>query len=182
MGAACCKVVLQQVNSPSVSCEPVLRKGYLVSRLTIVTVLAVLIAMPSSLVAQSPDVESLREAMQAFCDAANSGDIEYISGHYVPEVTRFHDSGELDIGWTERRAKAFAEVVEKGFGFAFERCEVIDARVYGDVGVTAGHMYGYMTYPEGIVAEGPWRFTYLWVWQDEAWKEAHHHVSHLEKN
>ena len=105
--------------------------------------------------------------------------VESIDQHYLPEVSRFHDSGKLDIGWDEEKAKAFSQFVEEGFGFALEKCEVVDARVYGDVGITAGYMYGHMTYPGGTVINGPWRFSYLWVREGDGWKEAHHHVSLL---
>jgi ketosteroid isomerase-like protein len=139
---------------------------------------------PSELLKQPAEigplaVESLRAALQGLCEALNEGDVDSIHKHYLSEVTRFHDSGKLDVGWSEQRAEAFSDYVNDGFGFALERCHVVDARVYGDMGITAGYMYGHMIYPGGTVIEGPWRFTYLWARQDGEWKEAHHHVSLL---
>ena len=136
----------------------------------------------SNLAAQDADEQTLRAAMEEFCAAANRGDMEYIDRHYVPEVTRFHSTGELDVGSDERKANGLKAAAERGFAFAFERCDVVDARVYGEVGITAGHMYGHMTLANGSAVQGPWRFTYIWVRQGDEWKEAHHHVSLLEQN
>ena len=145
--------------------------------LTLAIVLCV--AISASLAAQSGDVSSLRRAMEGFCAAANRADMDYIDKHYLPEVSRFHSSGELDLGWTEEKALGFRQAFDDGFSFSFERCEIVDARAYGEVGITAGHMYGHMTLVDGTLLQGPWRFTYLWVRRDGEWREAHHHVSLL---
>ncbi len=139
----------------------------------------VLLVLSSSVHTQEPGTESLRAAMAEFCAKANQGDMDYIDQHYVPEATRFHSAGPLDVGWTEDKARA---IKESQLSFTFDRCEVVDARVYGDTGVTAGYLHGHMTSGNGARLDGPWRFTYVWVQVADEWKEAHHHVSLLNQN
>lgn len=123
--------------------------------------------------------QAIRKAAEDVCRALRDADVEYLDRHYLPEVTRFHPNGRLDVGWTAQKLASFKNAAEKGRKYVIEKCEVIDARVYGETGITAGHMYGHIANADGSIARGPWRFTYVWVKQGTAWKEAHHHVSPL---
>lgn len=144
-------------------------------------ILVVLVSITVMLSAQSPGEQSLRAAMENFCEAANRGDGDYIDQHYLSEVSRFHSDGKLDLGWDEKKAEAFKRALDGGFSLSFELCEVVDARIYGNVGLIAGYIHGQINFGDGGSMNGPWRATYVWVWSDGQWKEAHHHVSLLEE-
>jgi len=125
------------------------------------------------------DEEALRAETRKLILSLNAGDVGWISSHYVPEVTRFHQRGRLDVGWTDAKCREMRRILDDGTSFEFSELEIVDVRIYGDVGITAGHLYSQVTIPGLEPVGGPSRFTYVWVKIGGRWKEAHHHVSDL---
>ena len=123
--------------------------------------------------------EELERAVEKVIDSLNRADIEWLSGHYAPEVTRFHQRGKLDVGWNEEKAVELQKTLASGVKFNITKVELTDVRIYGDTGITAGHYLSELTLPDGTKNVGPARFTYVWTKTSDGWKEVHHHVSDL---
>lgn len=123
--------------------------------------------------------EELEREAENVIDSLNRADVEWLSQHYVPEVTRFHQRGKIDVGWNEDKAIQLQKALDAGVKFNITDVELIDVRVYGDTGITAGHFLSELTLPDGTKTSGPARFTYVWVRTGDGWKEVHHHISDL---
>ena len=123
--------------------------------------------------------EELEREVEKVIDSLNSADIEWLSEHYVPEVTRFHQRGKIDVGWNAEKADEFQRTLAAGVKFSITNVELVDVRIYGDTGITAGHYLSELTLPDGTKSVGPARFTYVWTRTPDGWKEVHHHVSDL---
>ncbi|MEM9435365.1 MAG: DUF4440 domain-containing protein [Pseudomonadota bacterium] len=103
-----------------------------------------------------------------------------LNDHYVPEVTRFHQEGGLDVGWTPDRAVHFQDMFDGGLTLILEDWEIVDLRVYGDTALTAGYAKAGWQDADGRGSVEDIRFTYVWVRTEHGWREAHHHVSNLD--
>jgi ketosteroid isomerase-like protein len=123
--------------------------------------------------------EELEKELEKVIGALNGADAEWLSEHYVSEVTRFHQRGAIDVGWDEEKAADLQRTFAAGVRFNFTEVELIDLRIYGDTGITAGHFISELTLPDGTRTGGPARFTYVWTRTSDGWKEVHHHISDL---
>lgn len=123
--------------------------------------------------------EELEREVEKVVASLNAADVDWLSQHYAPEVTRFHQRGKLDVGWNERKAADFRTTLNAGFKFNISDIELIDVRIYGDTGITAGHFRSEVALSDGMKIGGPARFTYVWTRTDAGWKEVHHHISDL---
>ena len=123
--------------------------------------------------------EELEREVEKVIASLIGGDVDWLSQHYAPEVTRFHQRGKLDVGWNEDKATELQNALNAGVKFSFSEVELVDVRIYGDMGITAGHFQSELTLPDGTKTGGPARFTYVWTRTDAGWKEVHHHVSDL---
>jgi ketosteroid isomerase-like protein len=121
--------------------------------------------------------QALRTEVDSVVRALNEADVDWISAHYLPEATRFHQRGRLDIGWTDTKADEMRQRLNAGMSFDVTDVEVADVRIYGNTGITAGHFDSELTLPGGQKVKGLARFTYVWVRSNGDWKEVHHHVS-----
>ena len=124
--------------------------------------------------------EELEREVEKLIASLNNADVDWLSDHYAPEVTRFHQRGSLEVGWTEDKATELRKAIKAGFAFKFSKIELVDVRIYGNTGITAGHFHSELTLPDGTKTGGPARFTYVWTRTDDGWKEVHHHVSDLQ--
>jgi len=123
--------------------------------------------------------EELEREVEKVIASLNGADVDWLSEHYFPEVTRFHQRGQLDVGWNEHKANEFRNVLNAGLKFSISEVELVDVRIYGDTGITAGHFQSELTLLDGTKTGGPARFTYVWTRTDDGWKEIHHHISDL---
>ena len=123
--------------------------------------------------------EALERELENVIHSLNRADVEWLSEHYVSEVTRFHQRGAIDVGWNDEKAADLQSSFDAGVKFNFTNVELIDVRIYGDTGITAGHFFSELTLPDGTRTGGPARFTYVWTRTSDGWKEVHHHVSDL---
>ena len=53
--------------------------------------------------------------------------------------------------------------------------------VYGSAAVATFYTEGTTSYPDGTVIRDPLRHTVVWVKQGDTWREAHSHVSKLNR-
>ncbi len=125
------------------------------------------------------DEETLKSEVMKVVQALNDGDVDWISQHYLPEVTRFHQRGQLDIGWSDSKADEMRQFLAAGMCFEISDVDVVDVRVYGNTGITVGHLQSRLVVPGIDDVIGAARFTYVWVKTNGSWKEVHHHISDL---
>lgn len=126
------------------------------------------------------DRDEIRHETERLFQALNEGNVDWLTVHYVPEVTRFHQRGALDIGWTEEKAAGFKKMFEDGLELILNNWELADIRIYGDTAISAGYFDGGWRFPSGEEHISKARFTYVWIKRDGMWKEVHHHASDLQ--
>ena len=146
----------------------------------VLTLLLIVLFYSNNVIAQSTDEVEIRKELDKVWKSLENGDVDFLRKHYIPEVTRFHMTGNLDIGWDEEKAKSTEDFFASGWKIVTEKYKVSDIRVFGDMAITAGTGNGIQSLGDGTSEEMSWRFTYVWVKQDGRWLEAHHHVSPIE--
>lgn len=144
-----------------------------------------LIAFGAASCAKNADAESqsaedaVMQAQENLFELLLTKNASGLNKHYLPEVTRFHQEGELDVGWSEKRSEEFQSMFDNGLTLVLEDWRVVDLRVYGDTAITAGYANAGWQDSSGNSEVTPIRFTYVWVKTEDGWKEAHHHASDL---
>ena len=128
------------------------------------------------------DKKELIEEHEKLFQALKQADVDWLTEHYVPDVTRFHQKGGLDIGWTADKAAGFKKMFEDGLELVMNDWELSDIRIYGDFAVTAGYVDGGWKLPSGEKHIKKMRISYVWHKIAGRWKELHHHASDLQGN
>jgi len=124
--------------------------------------------------------EDLEREVEKVIASLKGADVDWLSQHYAPEVTRFHQRGQLDVGWNEDKANEFRNSLNAGgVKFSLSEVELVDVRIYGEPGITAGHFHSKLKLPDRTTIGGPARFTYVWTRTNAGRKEIHHHISDL---
>lgn len=123
------------------------------------------------------DEQAVREAQENLFEILLNKQAYKLNGHYLPEVTRFHQEGELDVGWSQARSEEFQRMFDNGLSLVLRDWEIVDTRVYGNSAITAGYAnVGWQDAEEnGDIVKI--RFTYIWIKTADGWREAHHHAS-----
>lgn len=134
---------------------------------------------PPRAAAQTAEESALREEVGRVFAALTNRDAAYFEDHYVPEVSRVHLTGGVDPGWDAVKAEGVAEFFASGWIPSVDGYEIVDLRIYGEFGLTAGVAQMTQTFPGGTPESFEFRFSYVWRLVDGRWKEIHHHVSRL---
>jgi Domain of unknown function (DUF4440) len=136
---------------------------------------AAVLALPPA--AHAQDAASLRSAIENHYLAIHAGDSEATWSHHLPDFSIFTGDGRilLEPGFFEAAERAGAT-----FGFPTINLAMsnFNEQIYDNVGVALFYLTGTKTV-RGEVTAGTWRVSAVWVWQDGAWKEGHHHESPL---
>lgn len=148
-----------------------------------VALLILIILAFSTQAVQAQDASSLKEAIIAHYKAINTGESESVSEQHRPDFTIFFRDGTMlvareDIevanqvgfssgnGDSDNNEGSGANVIPYNF----------TAQIYDNVGLATFYLWG--TYGSGEEKEeGMWRVSAVWIYEDGAWKEAHHHES-----
>jgi ketosteroid isomerase-like protein len=127
--------------------------------------------------AHAQDAESLRTAIEDHYLAIHAGDSEMTWSHHLTDFSIFPSDGSilLEPGFFESAERMGATFVFPTSNLAMNH---FNAQIYDDVGVALFYLSGTRK-ARGEVTAGTWRVSAVWVWQDGAWKEAHHHESPL---
>ena len=121
--------------------------------------------------------EAVFQAQENLFEILRNKQPHQLNDHYLPEVTRFHQEGGLDVGWSADRADEFQKIFDSGLTLTLTDWELLDLRIYGNTAITAGQAIGGWQDGDGNGTLSTIRFTYVWVKTAEGWKEAHHHAS-----
>lgn len=125
------------------------------------------------------DIVAVEAETRRLFDAWNTGDIDYIAGHYAEDATRFHPAGELDCGFSAEARAAIKGAFDAGFTFKIQGADLHGTKVIGDVAIVTGVVRGDYFLPDGTPGDKPLRVSYVWVKEGGEWKELHHHASVL---
>jgi ketosteroid isomerase-like protein len=125
------------------------------------------------------DVEAIKNEHEGLFQALKNEDVDWVTGHYAEDVSRFHQEGGLDIGWTSEKANDFKKLFNDGLKLILNSWEFLDIRTFGEFGLSAGYLDGGWQFPDGTKHISKMRFSYVWAKIDGRWKEIHHHVSDL---
>ena len=123
--------------------------------------------------------DEVRAVEIATLAASCAADADAFVQHFHPRFTGFAAAGGLlvegdaALDVSAMRAKAEAGLTDS-LGFRH-----LDIRIYGDIAVDTGYMTGTVRGPGGVVIEGTWRYTGVWLKQDGQWKAIHAHFSPL---
>lgn len=146
-----------------------------------VALLILIILAFSTQAVQAQDASSLKETIIAHYKTINTG--ESVSEQHRPDFTIFFRDGTMlvtreDIevanqvgfssgnGDSDNNEGSSANVIPYNF----------TAQIYDNVGLATFYLWG--TYGSGEEKEeGMWRVSAVWIYEDGAWKEAHHHES-----
>ena len=127
--------------------------------------------------AHAQDAASLRTAIENHYVAIHAGDSDATRSQHLADFSIFPGDGRilLEPGFFESAERMGAS---SGFPEIDVAISNFNAQIYDDVGVALFYLTGTKTV-RGEVTAGTWRISAVWVWQDGAWKEAHHHESPL---
>ena len=109
----------------------------------------------------------------------NDGDAAKIAQYMLPDATAFTQVG----AGTSLAAPPFNQAglqtnMDGGANFNFSYINM-NVQVYGDAAVFTAYETGDMSFPNGQVSQGPWRYTAVLIKRDGVWKQAHRHTSPL---
>jgi len=129
--------------------------------------------------AQGQDEQAVKQAILTHYEAANSGDtptvIEQHSANFngflldLGPLVRFDSRDEQRKAWIDNPDADFVADLEP---------RDIEVMLVGDVAIATLYLDGSWG-PRAAPVEGPFRVTEVWVKEDGAWKELHHHDSPL---
>ena len=139
-----------------------------------VLALAVLTFAPG--IAVADDEDDVIAAVLDYISGWNDGDAAKVAQYMLPGATAFTQGTGLAA--TPFNQAGLQNNMDSGanFNFSFRNMEV---QVYGDTAVFTAYEAGNMSFPNGQVNQGPWRYTAVLVKRDGVWKQAHRHASPL---
>ena len=144
---------------------------------SMIVVLAVAVLMFAPGLATADDEDDVIEAMLDYVSGYNDGDAAKVAQYMLPGATAFTQG--TDIAAPPFNQAGLQNNMDSGanFNFSFRNMEV---QVYGDTAVFTAYEAGNMSFPNGQVNQGPWRYTAVLVKRDGVWKQAHRHASPLQ--
>ncbi|MDX1636748.1 MAG: nuclear transport factor 2 family protein [Balneolaceae bacterium] len=126
--------------------------------------------------------KSLHEKILSHYQAINTGEGESVRNHHLSDFSIFSRSGAMLVKRSDRQTAekvAFSTGAEND-GSEGSCCNVVpynfSAQIYDNVGVATFYLWGMYGTGDNEVT-GLWRVSAVWVFEDEEWKEAHHHES-----
>lgn len=105
--------------------------------------------------------EAVSQAQQNLFEILKNKQPHKLNDHYLPEVTRFHQEGGLDMGWSADRADEFQKMFDDGLTLTLTDWELLDLRIYGNTAITAGQAIGGWQDADGNGDLSTIRFTYV---------------------
>ena len=140
----------------------------------VVLTVACLVFAPG--IATAADEDDVIAAVLDYISGWNNGDAAKIAEYMLPDATSFGQGTGLAA---ERfNPTNIQNGMDNGadYNLFFRNMNV---QVYGDTAIFTAYEVGNITFPQGQVAQGPWRYTAVLVKQDGVWKQAHRHASPL---
>ena len=138
------------------------------------TTIHLLLLLALATPALSQTAESLKGRIQEHYRAINAQDSDEVLGHHLEEFTHFPWNG--GVFW---ESGSFEMGENMGFNMDWPPDNVVmrhfNAQIHGNVGIATFYLEG--NHGDEF---GTWRVTAVWVWENGAWMEAHHHESELE--
>jgi len=130
--------------------------------------------------ATGDDAAAVKAAVESHWTAINKGDFATIAEQHTPDFSGFFADGgvllEFESADTQRRAiEAF---VASGYKTNWS-IRHLDVNMYGNTAVATLYLVGSQSQPGQAPQQGTLRVSEVWVKQNNAWKEAHHHDSWL---
>ncbi|MDH3649092.1 MAG: nuclear transport factor 2 family protein [Saprospiraceae bacterium] len=135
------------------------------------TILVMLVAVSS--VSYAQDAESLKATIQKHYHGINTGDLDEVMSHHLPEFSMFGTDGHalLESGWQETASNMGTEII---FGELQVTMKHFSAQIYDNMGIAMFYLDGLMNGESKTT-----RVTAVWIWRNGEWREAHHHESPL---
>jgi CubicO group peptidase (beta-lactamase class C family) len=128
-------------------------------------------------VADEKSEEEVKAAVRSLIAGFNSGNADQVERFIAPQHNSFRGGGRqlgLYVDLAELRDD-FRAGVKANF-----EADNLEAAVYGNTALTTCIMKGVITSPNRRTRnEGPWRVSFVWNKQDNAWKLVHAHQSDL---
>jgi ketosteroid isomerase-like protein len=123
--------------------------------------------------------DEVEAAHRRWVAALNAGDVDTIRRHSLPEISMFPAQGRLMKDFDDRRWEAIERSRSERAEERHVEHDIEEVKIYGDVAILTGHSRLHITHPDGTREELARRLTYIWVRQDDEWRQTHHHVSPL---
>ena len=121
--------------------------------------------------------EDVREVMDLAFDLYNQKNVEQFLECFAPDFSNFYiDNSLLSEGRID--ADALRALYDGGMTPVIDQRHMT-VRMFGDTALVTGYVTGSITGPEGVKAQGPWRFTALLVKASGPWQIVHNHWSPL---
>jgi CubicO group peptidase (beta-lactamase class C family) len=121
--------------------------------------------------------DEVKAAVTGLIAGYNSGNADQVERFIAPQQNSFRGNGRqlgLFVDVADLRAD-FRAGVKVNFDV-----QNLEAAVYGNTALTTLIMKGLITLPNGTTRQdGPWRVSFVWNKQDNAWKLVHAHQSEL---
>ena len=144
---------------------------------SMIVVIAVAVLMFAPGLATADDEDDVIAAMLDYISGYNDGDAAKVARYMLPGATAFTQG--TGIAAPPFNEAGLQNNMDAGANFTFS-FRNIEVQVYGDTAVFTAYEAGNMSFPNGQVNQGPWRYTAVLVKQDGVWKQAHRHASSLQ--
>ncbi|MFL2433589.1 MAG: YybH family protein [Vicinamibacterales bacterium] len=146
---------------------------------SMIAVLAVAVLLFSPGLATADDKDDVIAAMLDYISGWNDGDAAKIAQHLLPDATAFAQGGSgTGLAMAPFNQAQLQNNMDGGANFNFSYVNM-NVQVYGDAAVFTAYETGDMSFPNGQVSQGPWRYTAVLIKRDGVWKQAHRHASPL---
>ena len=143
---------------------------------SMIVVLTVAILALAPGIATADDEEDVIAAVLDYISGWNNGDAAKIAQYMLPDATSFTQGTGLAAAPFNQTALQNNMNNGADFNLFFRNMKV---QVYGDTAVFTAYEVGNITFQQGQVNQGPWRYTAVLVKQNGVWKQAHRHASPL---
>ena len=126
---------------------------------SMIAVLAVAVLLFSPGLATADDKDDVIAAMLDYISGWNDGDAAKIAQHLLPDATAFAQGGSgTGLAMAPFNQAQLQNNMDGGANFNFSYINM-NVQVYGDAAVFTAYEAGDMSFPNGQVSQGPWRYT-----------------------
>lgn len=119
--------------------------------------------------------ETLLQAHRAAFAAHDAGNVETFLHYLHPDGSLFHTNNDLLIPLAHDTSRA---AYSAGYGGQLS-IHHAEAKVFGDCAVLTCYLSGLFRWAGSGGAQGTWRYSSMWVKEDERWQIVHTHISPL---
>jgi ketosteroid isomerase-like protein len=146
---------------------------------SMIAVLAVAVLLFAPGLAAADDEADVIAAVLDYISGWNNGDAAKVAEYMLPSATAFTQGGAgTGLAAPPFNQAGLQNTMDGGANFNFSYTDV-KVQVYGDAAVFTAYSLGDMSFPDGQVSQGPWRYTAVLIKRDGVWKQAHRHASPL---